>query len=107
MEINDFSRFAAETDIRQNTDARDDLMGLIGEVGEVAEIIKKTNRDDHGVITTENFLKLKMELGDIFWYLVRMCDRYGLEPTDVLNETHLKLQSRKDRGKLGGSGDMR
>ncbi len=77
-------------------------LGLAGESGEVAEKTKKLLRD--GTYSRD---AMKKELGDVFWYLVRLCKAHGLVPSEVIAANVQKLQSRKDRGKLQGSGDER
>ena len=76
--------------------------GLSGESGEVAEKIKKFYRD--GKHDTEEVGK---ELGDVLYYLTRLADELGLSMEDVLRRNMAKLQSRKARGVLQGSGDNR
>ncbi len=77
-------------------------LGLTGEAGEVAEKIKKSIRD--GVLNEEEVAK---ELGDVLWYLsnLSLSIGYTLEEVAVLNIK--KLEDRKKRNKLKGSGDNR
>tara|TARA_R110002167_G_scaffold353191_1_gene566359 strand:- start:239 stop:550 length:312 start_codon:yes stop_codon:yes gene_type:complete len=77
-------------------------LGLCGESGEVAEKVKKQVRD--GVFNRHEVAK---ELGDVLWYLTNVCNDigYSLDEIAVLNIN--KLNSRKERGKLQGSGDNR
>lgn len=77
-------------------------LGLTGEAGEVAEKIKKYVRD--GQIDKE---LLRKEIGDVFWYAVRLCQWAGTSPSQVLTDNILKLKSRKERGTLSGNGDSR
>jgi len=80
---------------------------LCGESGEVAEKLGKVFRDSAGVIDNDSRLEFLKELGDVLWY-VNACAR---ELGSNLNEVALmnldKLESRKKRGLLGGSGDNR
>jgi len=82
-------------------------LGLAGEVGEVCEKIKKIMRDDAGYVDYDSKTELKKELGDVLWYLAALAHEldipFGEIPVAVLE----KLQSRQDRGVLGGSGDNR
>jgi len=41
------------------------------------------------------------------WYLARLADSVGLKLSDVMNYNLAKLESRKERGTLQGSGDNR
>lgn len=82
-------------------------LGLAGEAGEIANKVKKVLRDDNGILNLEKRDKIIAELGDVFWYMARLCDELGVEPSVVLAQNANKLFSRKDRGVLGGSGDNR
>lgn len=79
-------------------------LGLSGESGEVANQVKKLYRDGDDPARRA---KIGAELGDVFWYLVRLCDALGLDPEQVIAENVEKLSGRKSRGTLGGSGDNR
>ncbi len=76
-------------------------LGLCGESGEVAEKVKKHMRD--GTSLDE----LKKELGDVLWYLAAIASDLNISLNDIALTNIDKLQSRKERGKLGGSGDNR
>lgn len=82
-------------------------LGLTGEAGEVAEKVKKIIRDKGGKVNEEDKQDLKKELGDVLWYVTDMADQLGFTLEEVAQANIDKLQSRKDRGKLGGSGDNR
>ena len=77
-------------------------LGLNGEAGEVADKIKKHLRDGKldigGVI---------YELGDVCWYVARLAEAFGYQFEDILEINHSKLESRKTRNVLTGSGDER
>jgi NTP pyrophosphatase (non-canonical NTP hydrolase) len=79
-------------------------LGLAGEAGEVANHIKKVYRDGDDAARRE---RLASELGDVFWYLVRLVDALGLDPEQVIQANVDKLSGRKARGTLGGSGEER
>jgi len=82
-------------------------LGLAGEVGEVCNKIKKVIRDDRGIVTPLVQTQLAAELGDCFWYLARLTDELKLKSDVILQNNMDKLNSRKARGKLKGSGDVR
>ncbi len=82
-------------------------LGLAGESGEVAEKIKKVLRDKNGVIDEATRAEITKELGDVLWYLAQIASELGLPLENVASENIKKLFSRKERGKLGGSGDSR
>jgi NTP pyrophosphatase (non-canonical NTP hydrolase) len=77
-------------------------LGLNGEAGEIAEKVKKFLRDGHF-----DPIQVRAELGDVFWYLCRLCLAMGIPPSEVLAVNIEKLESRKLRGTLQGSGDNR
>jgi NTP pyrophosphatase (non-canonical NTP hydrolase) len=82
-------------------------LGLLGEAGEVAENIKKAQRDDGGVLTEVRKDALKKELGDVLWYVAALAAEFHFNLGDVAMENLRKLNSRKKRGKIKGSGDNR
>ena len=77
-------------------------LGLSSEAGEVAGKIKKLIRDQ--ILDVGN---LAYELGDVFWYLIRLCDAIGYSPEDILVINSSKLLKRKEDGTIQGSGDHR
>lgn len=77
-------------------------LGAAGETGEVVELVKKYIRD--GRLDMDN---LKKELGDMVYYWARLCKYFNLEPSEVLAANVEKLESRRARGKIRGSGDNR
>ncbi len=77
-------------------------LGLVSEAGEVAGKVKKLIRD--GKLDIGN---LAYELGDCFWYLVRLCDAIGYSPEDITTININKLLKRKENGTISGSGDNR
>ena len=83
-----------------------DGLGL-GEAGEVQGKIKKIIRDNGGYINAESKIEIKKELGDLLWYIASMCDNLGIKLEDVAQGNIEKLQGRRDRGTLHGSGDNR
>lgn len=82
-------------------------LGLSGESGEVAEAVKKALRDENGKFSREKKEALKKELGDILWYVSALSSDLGLKLSDVGQTNINKLESRKNRGVLSGSGDNR
>ena len=107
--LEEYERFCGSTDVSagdlpQITYPRDMYyaLGLGGEVGEVLEKVKKSHRD--GVLDVR---QLELELGDVLWYMARLANFHGLTLRGVLAANIEKLSSRRDRGKLQGSGDNR
>ena len=82
-------------------------MGLVGEAGEVAEKVKKILRDNGGLIDEGRKKELSKELGDVLWYLAQVATELNLSLDDIACLNIEKLNSRKERDRLGGSGDNR
>lgn len=77
-------------------------LGLAGEAGEIANKVKKIVRD--GDYDAE---ALADELGDVLYYVARFAAELGTSLNLVARDNMDKLQSRKERGVLGGNGDNR
>jgi NTP pyrophosphatase (non-canonical NTP hydrolase) len=82
-------------------------LGLCGEAGECAEKVKKVIRDDAGALTDERRAALAAELGDVLWYAAQLATEAGLDLDAIAEDNLAKLLSRKERGVLQGSGDLR
>jgi len=82
-------------------------LGLGGESGEVLEKIKKIIRDNNGEIDETRKEELKKEMGDVLWYLSALTNELNLNFNEVAEENLSKLDSRKKRNQLHGSGDNR
>ncbi len=83
------------------------ILGLNGEAGEAAEHLKKTLRDDGGVLTDERRTLLLKELGDVLWYVSQSAAALGSNLEQVAEINIAKLASRAERNTIGGSGDNR
>jgi len=78
-------------------------LGLAGEAGEVANKVKKIMRDNKEPDKDE----LAAELGDVLWYVAGCATILGLSLDDIASSNLAKLQSRKERNVISGSGDNR
>jgi NTP pyrophosphatase (non-canonical NTP hydrolase) len=113
MEFNEYQEKALATAVYPNvsTGTLDALMycalGLCGEAGEIAEKVKKLYRDSNGVITKEARTALLKEMGDPLWYLAAMANELCYTMEEVAQTNVDKLQGRRNRGTLSGSGDDR
>lgn len=68
--------------------------GLPEEVGEVLSIIKKSMFNGKPV----DAQKLKLELGDVSWYLIALIDALGYDFDEILQLNRVKLDTRyKDK----------
>ncbi len=83
------------------------VLGMMGEAGEVAEKIKKIWRDKNNIISEEDRIEIKKEIGDVLWYLSQLSTELNVDFEDVANTNVLKIKSRLERNKLNGAGDNR
>ncbi len=82
-------------------------LGLVGEAGEVADKIKKVLRDSGGCFSEEKKIEIAKELGDVLWYIAALSRDLGVEMDTIASINIAKLESRKVRGVIQGSGDNR
>jgi len=86
-------------------------LGLVGEAGELAEKVKKLMRDKHmftpAEVTDDIKAEVLKELGDVMWYTAQLATEFGVDLDAVAEQNIEKLQSRLERGKIGGEGDNR
>ena len=109
MHANEYQDRALETAIYPN---RGDnfvypALGLVGEAGEVADKLKKVIRDNNGVLTDAVKDAVAAELGDTMWYVAVLASELGYGLDEIMAKNLAKLNSRKERGMLSGSGDNR
>ena len=109
MEFSEYQQLSRRTATypRAGEDMTYPALGLCGEAGEVAEKVKKTLRDDGGVLSDDRRDALSRELGDVLWYLSQLATEAGLDLEAIAAENLDKLFSRQERGVLRGSGDDR
>lgn len=108
LSFNEYQQLSADTRIYPDS-ARIiyPALGLSNEVGECLGHIKKVIRDGNGEYSEERLQHIKLELSDCLWYFAALCDDFGFNLGDVAQANLDKLQSRKNRGTLQGSGDDR
>jgi NTP pyrophosphatase (non-canonical NTP hydrolase) len=82
-------------------------LGICGEAGEVSEKVKKTLRDSSGEFSDEKKLEIAKEIGDVIWYCNALARDIGYDLESIMIMNLHKLESRKDRGVISGSGDNR
>ncbi len=109
MELSEYQSLSRRTATypRAGEDMTYPARGLCGEAGEVAEKVKKTLRDDGGLLSEERREALSRELGDVLWYLSQLATEADLDLETIAEENLDKLLSRQERGVLRGSGDDR
>jgi len=83
-------------------------LGLVGEAGEVANKAKKLIRDG---FTTEELeqkkIEIASEIGDVLWYCAALAQDLGVSLSVIASQNLDKLESRKQRDAIKGSGDTR
>lgn len=79
------------------------LPGLAGEVGELLSLFAKNTRDGGEL----NGDAVQKELGDVLWFVASIAYLHGISLADIAETNLNKLESRKQRGTLKGSGDER
>ena len=82
-------------------------LGLTGEAGEVADKVKTGLRDRQGVFDAQTREAIKLELGDVLWYVAQLASELGYDLDEVASANLDKLASRAARGRITGSGDHR
>jgi NTP pyrophosphatase (non-canonical NTP hydrolase) len=103
MEMTDYQKKAAETAIYKAEHAVIyPALGLAAEAGEVANKVKKIMRDG-----TFDRQAIADEVGDCLWYIAALCRDLNVDMADVAKNNLNKLEDRKRRGKIAGSGDKR
>ena len=82
--------------------------GLGGEAGEVLEQVKKMIRDDEfGALSLERRERIKLELGDVLWYVSQLAAECGLSLEKIAQANIEKLARRQAEGKIHGAGSTR
>ncbi len=112
MEMNDYQDSARATALYpQEVRILYPTLKLAGEAGEVAEKLGKLMRDESYVpgapLSVEQTEALAAELGDVLWYVANLAADLGLDLERVAAANLEKLASRKARGVIHGSGDLR
>lgn len=107
MTLNEYQKGALETAVYpEQYRVIYPALGLAGEAGEVADKVKKILRGD-SELTEERRKAIALEIGDVLWYCATLAIDLGYDLEDIGKMNYEKLQSRKQRGKIGGSGDER
>ena len=82
-------------------------LGLAEEAGEAAGKFAKAIRDNGGVIDDKRKEEIVKELGDVLWMVAELCTILNVSVSEVMEKNISKLESRRERGKIHGSGDNR
>ena len=82
-------------------------LGLTGEAGEVANKVKKIIRDGSDKNNEELVQTISAEIGDCLWYIAVLASDIGVKLSDIASDNLIKLEKRKEKGTIHGSGDDR
>jgi NTP pyrophosphatase (non-canonical NTP hydrolase) len=83
------------------------MLGRSSQAVEVCGKIKKMLRDQGGDFAAAPVEVLRDELGDVLWYVAVLVVDLGLSLDDIAAHNLAKLRSRRERGRIGGAGDVR
>ncbi len=109
MDLNQYQDKSRETARYPNlgNNAIYPTLGLAGEAGEVADKVKKVLRDKQGQFDHDSREAIKLELGDVLWYISQLSSELGYELEHVAIANIEKLTSRASRNCITGDGDNR
>ena len=92
MNIGEYQRLTAETDVLDPNDLELPLLGLAGEVGNLSAEYKKRQRDQAGYRAFSD--EVREELGDLIWYAAALARRCHLDLDEVLADNLRKTKER-------------
>lgn len=94
------AKFAVESAVRQQLERNDiscAALGIAGEAGEVADLVKKAIYHGHA-LDDAMIAKMKLELGDVLWYLAELATLFGFTLEDIARANDEKLRARYKDG---------
>lgn len=103
MQLSDY-QLAAMSFRLQSANMDYALLGLSGEVGELHSLLAKSIRDTDCQVS---LVDVQKELGDILWFVAAIATDFGFGLDEIALLNLEKLNSRKNRNKIQGSGDER
>ena len=105
VEENTYKEFTRKTAQYPKEREMDYLMiGLANEVGELLGKYKKMIRRDSTKQSVDGWIG---EMGDIMWYMMRICDVLDVTLQEVLDYNIAKLTKRLAENTIKGDGDER
>ncbi len=104
MNFDDYQKSTAEFRLPSYTPEAA-VMGLLAEAGEVAAVFQKVIRGDFTPDVAAT--KLAKELGDILWHISEIANDNDWKLKDIAETNIEKLESRRLRNVIQGSGDDR
>lgn len=93
--LNEYQELCSRT--CPNSNGVNMTLGLCGEAGEVADIVKKIEFHGHP-FDDKTIGKLKLELGDVLWYVAMLASHLGFSLSDVAVANQEKLLRRYPDG---------
>ena len=104
----DYQQKASETAIFPKQKALEYItLGLTGEAGEIANKVKKLIRDGPENRPPTWREDISYEIGDVLWYCSELAGNINYTLGMIAAQNLIKLDKRKAKGTLGGSGDTR
>lgn len=82
-------------------------LGLANESGEVLGKIKKVLRDKNGNFDFDSKKAIADELGDVLWYIAALSKDLDISMEEIARVNIKKLEDRRQRNVIHGSGDNR
>ena len=111
LSLNDYQEKAWSYALPSAKDISYLFLGLTGEVGELCSAQAKWIRDNPTTTDSELWENkqemLKKELGDILWFVAGIARNYYWNLEDIAQMNLNKLEDRKNRNVIQGSGDNR
>jgi len=108
MNLNEYQNFCLETKAWPSEyNIIYPAIELADEAGEVLGKVKKWMRGDDNTDTIEYKEKIIKEMGDVLYPLAMLAGDLGYSFQEVLDMNVEKLQDRRNRGVIKGSGDSR
>lgn len=106
LTLNEYQGFAETTAVFPEYYAEEYLMlGLASEVGEMlGKLAKYYRKDGDGGYPDDALID---ELGDVLWFVAMLATFLEQDLSEVARKNITKLQDRKARGVIKGSGDNR
>ncbi|WP_106817925.1 nucleoside triphosphate pyrophosphohydrolase family protein [Janibacter massiliensis] len=95
MDISEYQRRSAASDILPDDDLTLILLGLAGEVGNLSAEYKKQQRDTIGYRAFRD--EVREELGDLAWYAAALARRCNLDLDEILQDNLHKTELRFNR----------
>jgi NTP pyrophosphatase (non-canonical NTP hydrolase) len=83
------------------------VTGLCSEAGEVAGAYAKNIRDNRLFNDPGIYHSMSKEIGDVLWFCAVLSNIYGFDLESVMRHNIEKLEDRKQRNVISGSGDDR